>query len=704
MKVWVTFTFLFITTLTFSQEDWLYHRPCFNDSVSAFNAAVLDGSVFICAHDLPSEDSLPSPYTRTQLLRVVDSCLLEDAQLYHGERQTYLSLNVLSNTGPISSEENGTLLFVSHTADASTNGQMGLFVLENNSGGWTIQQPFPLNSDEYSVMHPTYDEDNDRLYYTSNINSETFQLCYTPYDGEKFEDTIIVLNEINSASANDVFPHYHDGTLYFSSNRGHFEHMDLFKAELGKSGTWFVEQMKDSLMYSSYDDFGLHMVSNRTGFFATNRNHFGEKDELIAIRKPIDCSEFPTFEGAASIPRTEEEMDDAASIIQEFRNVFGPESEEVYKLNLDYLQHNMTEKMNDLATFYCDLFKTLDSASIRSMDYSIDKALKSEEIIDSLVETVKYDLRNEQLIDSLLNAVQGQYDSVGMDLAIEEQRRELKKLIEPLKEMTDSLEQLTDTIRKTLMSRLAGQKMNKGDMPEVAQAKDGLFFAVQVGALSEQADSKQFSNIRNVVEVKSEKTGLYHYVTGYCNNLDDALMSQAQVRGVGYPDAFIVAYCNGERIPLFRAKQLLDSGECKPIKKSVKPVINYAEYKDPTAEKEKEVDPDYNKAEGAVEAEASEFKKGLFYTVQIGVYKRPATEEEIGGMPDLITTLLPNGTIRYSSGKYRSEDGAKNDIQRAIDAGFTDAYVTAYYNGERIPLFKARTILEEKGEGVLIEE
>jgi hypothetical protein len=258
------------------------------------------------------------------------------------------------------------------------------------------------------------------------------------------------------------------------------------------------------------------------------------------------------------------------------------------------------------------------------------------------------------------------------------------------------------------MARLEGQVMNKGDMPEFAQQPDGLFFAIQVGAFSEQAGAKQFSNIRNIVEIESEKTGLYHYVTGYCNNLQDALMSQAQVRGVGYPDAFIVAFCDGERIPLFRAKQLLDSGECKPIKKSVKPIINFADFKDPVSSANKDenkvVDPNYNKAEGAVVALASETKEGLFYTVQIGVYKQPATEQEIGGMPDLITTLLPNGTIRYSSGMFKSVAEAKKRIPLAVGAGFTDAYITAYMDGQRVPLFIARTIIEEKGEGILIDE
>ncbi len=689
----VLFLFL-ITFSTTAQEDWIFHRPCFNDDVSAFSASLLDGNVFICTHDLPSEDSLPSPHTRTKLMMVKDSCNLTDAQLYHSEKQSYLTLNVLGNTGPTSTENNGNLMFVSHTSDPVTQGEMGLYVLHKQDGGWVVQQPFPFNSSEYSIMHPTYDEEGQRLYYTSNRDSDHYQLWYTPFDGQSFEDTMIYLDGVNQDQSEDVFPSFANGKLYFTSNRGHLEKLALFESYQGQSGRWYVERMKDSLLFSAYDDFALHMITDRTGFFATNRYTFGKKDQLMAFRRPVDCSQFPTF-GDQQIPSSVEEMDNAMAVIQEFKNVYGPESEEVYRLNLGYVEEMMNSRMNDLAVFYCELFNTLDSISLRTMDYSMHQSLKSEALIDSLVHTISNDLQNEKLIDSLLSVVQEQYDEVGVKLEMEEERRELKKILDPVRNMNDSIEKLTDSIKQTLVSRLKGQTMNKRDMPDFAKEKGGLFFAVQLGAFSKKADPGTFSNIQKVMEVIDEGSGLYHYVTGYCNNLDDALMSQAQVRGVGYPDAFIVAYCNGERVPLFKAKQLLESGECQPIKKSVKPAINYSIVKKPPEEDKKEdatageIDMDYNKAEGAVTATPSESEEDLFYTVQIGVYEEPATLEDTKNLPDLITTLLPNGNIRYSTGMFETRAAANDALPKAIEAGFTDAYVTAYYQGSRVPLFKA---------------
>ena len=224
-----------------------------------------------------------------------------------------------------------------------------------------------------------------------------------------------------------------------------------------------------------------------------------------------------------------------------------------------------------------------------------------------------------------------------------------------------------------------------------------------MGAFSEKASPSTFANLSEVVEVEGP-TGLHHYITGFCNSIDAALKSQAQVRGVGYPDAFIVAYCDGERIPLFRAKELIASGECEPLAQSQEPNIDYTVMVNrPGTDKPftVEIDPDYNKASGAVEAVASETRQGLYFTVQIGVFDSPVKSSEINDMPDLITTLLPNGQIRYSSGRFNSEAKAKAALPYAVNNGVLDAFVTAYYKGKRIPVSKARELLEEKGNGIL---
>ncbi len=110
---------------------------------------------------------------------------------------------------------------------------------------------------------------------------------------------------------------------------------------------------------------------------------------------------------------------------------------------------------------------------------------------------------------------------------------------------------------------------------------------------------------------------------------------------------------------------------------------------------------DYNKAPGAVKAIAVETKLGLFFTVQIGAYKKPATAKQLKFVDNVVSKLLPDGMIRYSTGIFPSVEAAMPKKNAVIEKGISDAFVTAYYKGERISLAEAARLLKENGEGIL---
>ena len=43
-------------------------------------------------------------------------------------------------------------------------------------------------------------------------------------------------------------------------------------------------------------------------------------------------------------------------------------------------------------------------------------------------------------------------------------------------------------------------------------------------------------------------------MAGYFNNSSDAVGAQKQARSIGYSDAFVVAYCNDERLPFWKER------------------------------------------------------------------------------------------------------------------------------------------------------
>lgn len=249
----------------------------------------------------------------------------------------------------------------------------------------------------------------------------------------------------------------------------------------------------------------------------------------------------------------------------------------------------------------------------------------------------------------------------------------------------------------------------KKAIPVGVKAPTGLVYRVQVGAFAKPIPEDLFQEFTPVTGEKLDN-GITRYLAGYFGNRQRVLDAQQDIRALGYKDAFVVAYCDGKRISLAEARQLEEQGLCKPMRQDsiVMEVIQntIAQLPADTIAKYK-TEPkvsDYNKAPGAVSAIAIEEIKGLFYTVQVGVYNRPATKEQLHDIDPLVTRRLENGQIRYSTGTFRSVDEARPKKADVIEKGVSDAFITAYYNGERISLQEAKRLLETEGEAVLFKE
>lgn len=249
----------------------------------------------------------------------------------------------------------------------------------------------------------------------------------------------------------------------------------------------------------------------------------------------------------------------------------------------------------------------------------------------------------------------------------------------------------------------------KKAIPVGVKSPTGLVYRVQVGAFAKPIPEDLFKEFTPVTGEKLDN-GITRYLAGYFGDRQKVLNAQQDIRNLGYKDAFVVAYCDGKRISLAEARQLEEQGLCKPMRQDsmVMEVIQntIAQLPLDTLAKYK-IEPkvsDYNKAPGAVIAIASEEIKGLFYTVQVGVYNRPATQEQLRDINPLVTRRLENGQIRYSTGTFRSVDEARPKKAEAIEKGVSDAFITAYFDGERISLQEAKRMLTEQGEAILFKE
>lgn len=99
---------------------------------------------------------------------------------------------------------------------------------------------------------------------------------------------------------------------------------------------------------------------------------------------------------------------------------------------------------------------------------------------------------------------------------------------------------------------------------------------------------------------------------------------------------------------------------------------------------------------GQDKTEITKSNPSLFYTVQIGVFKNTIDDEIFEDYQPLIKAELPNGMVRYSVGVFQTVNEAVNELNQIIESGISDAFLTAYYNGVRIPLNEARRISTER--------
>lgn len=239
----------------------------------------------------------------------------------------------------------------------------------------------------------------------------------------------------------------------------------------------------------------------------------------------------------------------------------------------------------------------------------------------------------------------------------------------------------------------------------------GLIFQVQVGAFRNEIPQDHFGEIVPVMGQKLEN-GITRYRAGLFKSYAAATDARDVIRGMGYSDAFVVAYVDGERLTGAQARDILaqaraaepeqepasaDEGIARPVPPTPAPADTRTETV-PTADLP-EV-PDYYDDPEAAEAVQVEAVRGLFYTVQVGVYSKPTPLGRLFNLSDLNSELTASGLIRYTTGRYSSVASASQGKSAAVAAGVEDAFVTAYYNGRRISLAEAQAVVEREGPGV----
>jgi len=158
---------------------------------------------------------------------------------------------------------------------------------------WKTPKELPFNSDEYSVAHPTLNEDETKLYFSSDMPgtiglSDIYVVAIN--EDDTYGEPQNLGSKINT-EGRETFPYINKkNELYFSSN-GHIGlgGLDVFVSVLKKDGSFGEVFNLGRPINSSKDDFNFVLAEDeKKGFFASNREGGMGEDDIYYFKQNED--------------------------------------------------------------------------------------------------------------------------------------------------------------------------------------------------------------------------------------------------------------------------------------------------------------------------------------------------------------------------------------------------------------------------------
>ena len=202
--------------------------------------------------------------------------------------------NQTYHDGPATFARHDSLIYFSRTtrgnekkdADNFRTDKLKIYWATNN-GNWSKAEPFFLNSDEYSVGHPSLSPDGKTLYFVSDMpggfGGTDIYSC--EWKNGEWSQPKNLGDKVNSFG-NEMFPSINSDKLYFASDGWPgFGGLDIFCSTLTK-GTWSKPENLGLPLNSSFDDFSLVLDAHgKKGFFSSNRPGGVGNDDIYACKR-----------------------------------------------------------------------------------------------------------------------------------------------------------------------------------------------------------------------------------------------------------------------------------------------------------------------------------------------------------------------------------------------------------------------------------
>jgi len=187
--------------------------------------------------------------------------------------------------------------------DKDRKATIAIFKADIINGKWKNIQPMPFNSKYYDVGHPTLNEDNSKLYFTSNMPGGfgNTDIYFVDVLGNGNYSKPENMGKKVNTEYKELFPHIKKNILYFSSNdpKVGLGGLDIYAVRL-KSNKVSDKIHLDPPVNSIADDMSyIYNDKLKQGYFSSNRNRGKGDDDIYSFTetRPLQFDCFQTITG-----------------------------------------------------------------------------------------------------------------------------------------------------------------------------------------------------------------------------------------------------------------------------------------------------------------------------------------------------------------------------------------------------------------------
>lgn len=227
-----------------------------------------------------------------------------------------------------------------------------------------------------------------------------------------------------------------------------------------------------------------------------------------------------------------------------------------------------------------------------------------------------------------------------------------------------------------------------------APIAEGVEYKVQVGAFRNALPAALFAAF-DPMWAQSLSNGITRYMAGSFDAYDAAVEARDAIRALGYEDAFVVRFVDGERVVASRPEPDVLAEERRALAVAAAGASSSDDIGQSSDVADNRVTdrPLANEEiEEAADIPTWDNVEGRVYSVQVGAFRGVPDREALARLGTLTREDTgSDGWLRLFSGRFADQVSAERHRDELKADGLSDAFIVVYINGRRIPLLEAST-------------